>query len=70
MGAVVAASTQPKKLAPMVINVYLNTLRLVGNIGAHEGGDSKEEVEAVLPIFVRTVEWFVDYVSTSKPNKP
>jgi hypothetical protein len=55
---------------PPIIYVYLNTLRLVGNIGAHEGGDSKEEVEAVLPIFVRTVEWFVDYVSSAQTKKP
>jgi hypothetical protein len=45
---------------PQIIYIYLNTLRLVGNIAAHQGEDSKREVESVLPIFILIVEWFID----------
>jgi hypothetical protein len=48
------------KIFPPFINIYLNTLRLTGNVGAHEGAGSKEDVQAVLPIFLRVVEWFLD----------
>ncbi|MGE0827481.1 MAG: DUF4145 domain-containing protein [Candidatus Binatia bacterium] len=48
------------KILPPFINIYLNTLRLTGNVGAHEGAGSKEDVQAVLPIFLRVVEWFLD----------
>jgi hypothetical protein len=48
------------EIFPPIIYIYLNTLRLTGNIGAHDSVGSKEDVEAVLPIFVRVVEWFLD----------
>lgn len=48
------------KIFPPFINIYLNTLRLTGNIGAHEGEGGKEDVEAILPIFLRVIEWFLD----------
>jgi len=44
---------------PPLISIYLDTLRLTGNIGAHEAIGTREDVEAVLPIFLRVVEWFV-----------
>ena len=47
-------------LFPPFISIYLDTLRLTGNIGAHEAAGTKEDVEAVLPIFLRIVEWFLD----------
>lgn len=48
------------KLFPPIIFACLNFLRISGNIGAHQSAGSKEDVEAILPIFVRFVEWFVD----------
>ena len=54
-----------KNAFPPFIYIYLNTLRLAGNIGAHEKVDSKKEVEAVLPIFIRVIEWFVNQESRS-----
>lgn len=45
---------------PPFISVYLDTLRRTGNIGAHESTGTKEDVEAVLPIFLLVVEWFLD----------
>ena len=45
---------------PPFISIYLDTLRRTGNIGAHESIGTKEDVEAVLPIFLRVVEWFLD----------
>jgi hypothetical protein len=45
---------------PPFISIYLNTLRLTGNIGAHEAIGTREDVEAVLPIFLRVVEWLLD----------
>jgi len=45
---------------PSFIGIYLNTLRLTGNIGAHEGSGTREDVEAILPIFLRVIEWFLD----------
>ncbi len=45
---------------PPFIGIYLNTLRLTGNIGAHESVGTREDIEAVLPIFLRVVEWFLD----------
>ncbi|QTA81084.1 DUF4145 [Desulfonema limicola] len=49
-----------RKVFPPIIYIYLNTLRLTGNIAAHKGEGSKEEVEAVIPVFIRVVEWFID----------
>lgn len=54
-----------KNAFPTIIYVYLNTLRLAGNIGAHQGLDAKKEVEAILLVFVRVVEWFVDQLGLS-----
>jgi hypothetical protein len=51
------------KLFPPIIFASLNFLRISGNIGAHElheSAGSKEDVEAILPVFVRFVEWFID----------
>lgn len=48
------------KLFPPIIFACLNFLRISGNIGAHQSAGSKEDVEAILPVFVRFVEWFVD----------
>lgn len=48
------------KIIPPFIYIYLNTVRLTGNIGAHEGEGDKEDAEALLPIFIRVVELFLD----------
>ena len=45
---------------PPFIHFYLNTIRLTGNIGTHTGLGAKEDVEALLPIFVLIVEWFIN----------
>lgn len=45
---------------PPMISIYLTTLRTSGNIGAHTGAGSKEDIEALLPLFVRVLEWFLD----------
>lgn len=47
---------------PHFIYVYFNTLRLTGNIGAHQQVYSKRDVEVILPLFIRVVEWFVDFI--------
>lgn len=56
---------QGSNIFPGFIHIFLNTLRLTGNIGAHEGTGQRKDVEAVLPIFLRTVEWFVDFTGES-----
>jgi len=48
---------------PHIIYVYFNTLRLTGNIGAHQQVYSKRDVEVILPLFIRVVEWFVDFIN-------
>jgi len=48
------------KVFPPIIYIYLNMLRIAGNIGAHQGEGSKEEIEAMLPIFVVIVGWFLN----------
>jgi hypothetical protein len=53
---------QGSSIFPSFIRVFLNTLRLTGNIGAHEGSGQRKDVEAILPIFSRTVEWFTDVI--------
>jgi hypothetical protein len=45
---------------PPIIYVCLNSLRLAGNIGAHQTVRCREDVEALVPMFVRVVEWFLD----------
>lgn len=47
------------KIIPPFIFIYLNALRLAGNLGVHERVGLREDVEAVLPVFLRVVEWFV-----------
>ena len=54
-----------KNLIPPVLHVFINSLRISGNIGAHELSDkigTKKDIEAILPIFIRIVEWFLDNV--------
>jgi hypothetical protein len=45
---------------PPMISIYLTTLRTSGNLGAHTGTGSKEDVEVLLPLLVRILEWFLD----------
>jgi hypothetical protein len=45
---------------PPMISIYLTTLRTSGNMSAHTGGGAKEDIEALLPLFVRVLEWFLD----------
>jgi hypothetical protein len=47
---------------PPIISIYLTTLRTSGNVGAHSTVGSKEDVEVLLPLFVRVLEWFLDRV--------
>jgi hypothetical protein len=45
---------------PPMISIYLTALRTSGNVGAHKGTSSKEDVEVLLPLLVRVLEWFLD----------
>ncbi len=54
---------------PPMISIYLTALRTSGNIGAHTGADSREDVEVLLPLFVRVLEWFL-YEGVSKISLP
>lgn len=47
---------------PSIMYAAVNYLRITGNIGAHSTGVEKEDAEAVLPIFVRFVEFYLDSV--------
>lgn len=38
----------------------MTTFRTTGNVGAHTGSGSKEDVEALLPLLVRVLEWVLD----------
>lgn len=58
-----------KGVFPSLTYVYLNTLRLAGNLGAHGDEGTKEEVQALLPVFICVVEWFVDQQSKEKTTK-
>ncbi|RME58913.1 DUF4145 domain-containing protein [Candidatus Parcubacteria bacterium] len=51
---------ETKGYIPPIIGAYLNALRLSGNVGAHEYVDSKRDVEVILPVFIRVLEWFVE----------
>ena len=51
-----------KGIFPSIIYIYLNTLRLTGNVGSHQVIETKTDVIVVLPIFIRVVEWFVDFI--------
>jgi len=48
------------RIFPPIIFACVNFLRISGNIGAHQSIGTKEDVEAILPVFVRFVEWFLD----------
>lgn len=48
------------RIFPAMISIYLVTLRTSGNVGAHTGAGSKEDIEVLLPLFVRVLEWFLD----------
>ena len=48
---------------PNLIYEYFNTLRKTGNIGAHQQVYSKRDVEVIFPLFIRVVEWFVDFIN-------
>jgi len=54
---------------PNFIYVYFNTLRLTGNISAHQRVHSKRDVEVILPLFIRVVEWFVDFINNERVAK-
>jgi hypothetical protein len=47
-------------ILPPMISIYLTTLRTSGNVGAHTGSGSKEDVEVLLPLLVRVLEWVLD----------
>lgn len=48
---------------PQIISVSLHTLRQAGNAGAHGNPTKTKDVVALLPLFVRVVEWFLQYES-------
>lgn len=53
---------------PPILIKSLHFLRLSGNLGAHEISDSigsTKDIEAILPVFIRVVEWFLDYILES-----
>jgi len=45
---------------PNAIGIFLTTLRISGNVAVHDRIDSKDDVSALIPLFIRTVEWFVN----------
>jgi Domain of unknown function (DUF4145) len=44
-----------------IINIYLNTIRLSGNVAAHNKIESKADVDVILPMFFHLIEWFINY---------
>lgn len=50
-----------KHIFPSIIYVCLDTIRKAGNIGAHEIMAESDDAIAILPLFIRVVEWFIDY---------
>ncbi len=51
-----------EKIFPKLIYVSLNSLRLAGNVGAHEIADSKKQVSALIPLFLEVMRWFIEEV--------
>lgn len=45
---------------PPFIYIFLETLRKSGNIGAHESIGEQKDVEVLLPIFLRVIDWFIE----------
>ncbi len=55
-----------KGLFPPILYTFLNFLRLSGNLGVHELSSSigdKKDVEAIIPVFTRVVEWFLNRIN-------
>lgn len=50
-----------QKTFPPIIFVCLNALRQAGNIGAHDIQAQSDDTMAIIPLFIRIVEWFVEY---------
>ncbi|MFX1257318.1 MAG: DUF4145 domain-containing protein [Promethearchaeota archaeon] len=60
-----------KNIFPPILHVFINSLRISGNLGAHELSDSigsKKDIEAIMPIFIRIVEWFLDQILNIRMN--
>ena len=46
-------------LFPPTINIYLNTIRLTGNVAVYQQLVTKKDVESLLPLFIQVMEWFI-----------
>lgn len=49
------------KVYPRPIKTYLDTIRILGNIGAHEGGLTDQDVHILQPMFVYTAKWLITH---------
>ncbi len=49
------------KIYPRTIKTYLETIRILGNIGTHEGGITALDVDIMLPMFLHTRKWLVTH---------
>jgi len=42
--------------------LYINTIRLTGNIGIHEKIENKEDIEVLIPMFIYILNWFLEEI--------
>jgi hypothetical protein len=49
-----------KKVLPRSIKIYLDTIRIIGNIAAHEeNGVNSEDLVVILPLLIHITKWLI-----------
>lgn len=53
-------SLNSQQLFPKTIYIYFNTIRITGNEAVHGNTVSEKDVNALIPLFILIIEWFIE----------